>query len=189
MAVVVINRGGYHHQPGSGPGYGALRDIFCFFIYIDLSTVFIFPPSWCIRILATNKKRFASVRGMQYIASNIAELPNVLVPFHRRRHPRHAMIFTYRQVSYISRTKSQHFEDSRTAMRLPLSNNPLKPDVQSGMKMQLEQRRQAMLRLHLSDRQFYCLLRCDLYWRFYGKSNASIPATGRISEKRITKND
>ena len=41
--------------------------------------------------------------------------------------------------------------------------NPLEPGAKSGMKMQLEQRRQAMLQLHLSDEQVYCLLRCDLY--------------------------
>ena len=31
---------------------------------------------------------------------------------------------------------------------------PLKPRVQSRMKMKLEQRRQAVLQLHLSDQQF-----------------------------------
>ena len=41
---------------------------------------------------------------------------------------------TYRQVSHISRTKSQHSKDSRTVLRLPLPN-PLKPDVKSRMKM------------------------------------------------------
>ena len=41
---------------------------------------------------------------------------------------------TYRQVSNISRTKSQHFEDSRTVLGLSLPN-PLKPDVKSRMKM------------------------------------------------------
>ena len=30
--------------------------------------------------------------------------------------------------------------------------------------MQLEQRRKAMLQLYLSDQQFHCLLRCDLYY-------------------------
>ena len=44
----------------------------------------------------------------------------------------------------------------------------MKPGVKSRTKKQLEQRRQAMLQLHLSDRQFYCLLRCDLYWRLDG---------------------
>ena len=44
--------------------------------------------------------------------------------------------------------------------------NPLKLGVKSKMKMQLEHRRQAMLQLHLSDQQSYCLLRCDLYQRF-----------------------
>ena len=64
----------------------------------------------------------------------------------------------YRQVSNIRSTKSQYFNDSRTVLQLSLPN-PLKPDVKSRMKMQLEQRRQAMLQLHLNDRQFYCLLR------------------------------
>ena len=68
----------------------------------------------------------------------------------------------YRQVSNIRRTKSQHLKDSRTILRLSLPN-PLKPDVKSRMKIWLEQRRQAMLQLHLSDRQFYCLLGCILY--------------------------
>ena len=74
---------------------------------------------------------------------------------------------TYRQVSNIRSTKSQHLKCSRTVLRLSLPN-PLKPDVKSRMKMQLEQRRQAMLQLHLSDQQFYCLQRCVLYQRFYG---------------------
>ena len=42
--------------------------------------------------------------------------------------------YEYRQVSDISRTKSQHLNDSRTVLRLSLSN-PLKPDVKSRMKM------------------------------------------------------
>ena len=40
----------------------------------------------------------------------------------------------YRQVSNISRTKSQHLKDSRTVLRLSLSN-PLKSDVKLRMKM------------------------------------------------------
>ena len=43
-------------------------------------------------------------------------------------------ITVYRQVSNISRTKSQHLNDSRTVMRLSLPNH-LKPDVKSRMKM------------------------------------------------------
>ena len=35
--------------------------------------------------------------------------------------------------------------------------------------MQLEQRRQTLLQLHLSDQQFYQPLRCTLYWRFDSK--------------------
>ena len=40
----------------------------------------------------------------------------------------------YRQVSNISRTKSQYLKHSRTVLRLSLPN-PLKPDVNSRMKM------------------------------------------------------
>ena len=40
----------------------------------------------------------------------------------------------YRQVSNTRRTKSQHFKDSRTVLRLSLAN-PLKPDGKSRMKM------------------------------------------------------
>ena len=43
-------------------------------------------------------------------------------------------VSTYRQVSNIRRTKSRHFKDSRTVLRLSLPN-PLKPDVKSRMKM------------------------------------------------------
>ena len=74
-------------------------------------------------------------------------------------------ISKYCQVFNIRLTKSQQFKDSHTVLRLSLPNL-LKPDVKSRMKMQLELRRQAMLHLHLSDGQFYCLLMCALYWRF-----------------------
>ena len=70
----------------------------------------------------------------------------------------------YRQTSNsnISHTKSQHFNVSRLVLQLSLSN-PMKPGVNSKMKMQLGQHQQAMLQLHLSDQQFYCLLKCHLY--------------------------
>ena len=41
--------------------------------------------------------------------------------------------------------------------------NQLKPGVELRMKMQLEQCSQVMLQLHLSDQQFYCLIRCNLF--------------------------
>ena len=41
----------------------------------------------------------------------------------------------------------------RLVLQLSLSN-PLKPSVKSRMKMQLEQRRQAMLQLHLRENNF-----------------------------------
>ena len=68
----------------------------------------------------------------------------------------------YRKTSSISRTKSQKLNGSCIFLQLS-SLNPLNPGVKLRMKMQLEQRRQAMLQLHLSYQQFYCLLRCDLY--------------------------
>ena len=69
---------------------------------------------------------------------------------------------TYRQFSNIRRTQSQNINVSRLVLTLSLLN-PLKPGVKLRAKMQLEQRRQAMLQLHLSDQQFSCLLRCVLY--------------------------
>ena len=67
----------------------------------------------------------------------------------------------YRKISNITRTKSESLNDSRFTLQLSLPN-PLKPDLKSRMKMQLEQRR------HLCDQQVYCLLLCVLYKRFYG---------------------
>ena len=74
----------------------------------------------------------------------------------------HAHRFMYRHTSNISRTKSLKLNVSRLVLQLSLPN-PLKPGVKLRTKMQLEQRRQEMLQLHLSDQQFWCLLRCDLY--------------------------
>ena len=39
----------------------------------------------------------------------------------------------------------------------------LKPGIKSRMEMQVGRRQQAMLQLHLSNQQFYCLLRRDSY--------------------------
>ena len=68
----------------------------------------------------------------------------------------------YHQFSNIRRTQSQNINVCHLVLLLSLPN-PLKPGVKLRMKMQLEQRRQAMLQLHLSDQKCYCLLRCDLY--------------------------
>ena len=73
-----------------------------------------------------------------------------------------ASVSTYREVSNIRRTKSQNLNASRLVLKLSLPN-PLKPGVKLRMKMWLEQRRQAMLQLHLSDQQCNCLLKCVLY--------------------------
>ena len=56
----------------------------------------------------------------------------------------------YRKTSSISRTKFQNLNVSCILMQLS-SLNSLKPGVKLIMKMLLEQRRQAMLQLHLSD--------------------------------------
>ena len=73
-----------------------------------------------------------------------------------------AIISNYRQISYISRTKSQNLNVSRLVLQFSL-HNQLKPGVKSRMKMQLEQRQQALLQLHMSDKQFYYILRYALY--------------------------
>ena len=75
---------------------------------------------------------------------------------------------TYRKISNIWRNKFQNLNISRLVLQLSLLDQ-LKPveNFKSRMKMYLEQRRQAMLQLHLSDQQFYCPLRCGLLevWR------------------------
>ena len=71
------------------------------------------------------------------------------------------IIQSYRKASNIRRTKSQNLNASRLILQLYLPN-PLKPGVKLRIKM-LEQRRQAMLQLHLSDQQFNFLLKCALY--------------------------
>ena len=59
----------------------------------------------------------------------------------------------YCQTSNIWLTKSQHLKVSCLALQLSLPH-PLKLGFKSRMKMYLEQRRQAMLQLHLSDQNF-----------------------------------
>ena len=71
----------------------------------------------------------------------------------------------YRQIPNIRRTKFQNLNVFSRVLQLALPN-PLKPGVKLRMNMKLEQRRQAMLQLHLSDQQVYCLLSCVLYYRF-----------------------
>ena len=58
----------------------------------------------------------------------------------------------------LSRTKPQHLNVPRVVLQIYLPN-PLNPGVELRMKMWMEQRRVAMLQLHLSDEQFYCLQR------------------------------
>ena len=56
----------------------------------------------------------------------------------------------YRQISNISRTKSQNLNVPRFGLQLSLPN-PLKLRVKWRLKLSLEQHRQAMFQLHLSD--------------------------------------
>ena len=43
-----------------------------------------------------------------------------------------------------------------------------------------------MLQLHLSDRQFFCLLMCALYWRFYGNwTHADFSTIQNFSFKKM----
>ena len=65
----------------------------------------------------------------------------------------HHMPRTYHQVSNIIGTKSQNLSHLAVVFA---------QYIKVEKKMYLEQRRQMMLQLHLSDQQFYCL-RCGLY--------------------------
>ena len=70
------------------------------------------------------------------------------------------MKINYRKSSSTSGTQSQNLNVSRLVLQL---SNPLKPGVKPKMKMQLEQHRQAMLQLLLSDQQVFCLLSYVFY--------------------------
>ena len=87
---------------------------------------------------------------------------NVLKFSHFQQNGCQAIYRSYRQFSNIRCTQTPNIYVSRLVLQLSLPN-PLKPGVKLGMKMQLEQRQQAMLQLHLNDQQFYCLIRCALY--------------------------
>ena len=87
------------------------------------------------------------------------------------RNPYPCGLCYYRKTSSISRTKFQNLNVSCILMQLS-SLNSLKSGVKLIMKMLLEQRRQAMLQLHLSYQHFYCLLRCHLYYRLHGSLDA-----------------
>ena len=72
------------------------------------------------------------------------------------------VILNYCETYNISLTKSQNLNVSHLVLHLSLSN-PLKPGVKLRMKVKLEQHQQVMLQLHLSDQQFYCQRRGNLY--------------------------
>ena len=88
-------------------------------------------------------------------------------PLQQKQKFQSCAIILYRQISNIRRTNSQTLNVSRLVLQLSLPN-PLKSGIKSRMKMYLEERRQAMLQLHMSDQQCYCLVGCVLYKRFYG---------------------
>ena len=70
-----------------------------------------------------------------------------------------------RQNFNIRQSKFQNWNVSSLALQLSCT---IHLSQMSRMKMQLEQRPQPMPWLHLSDEQFYCLLRCILHERFDG---------------------
>ena len=76
------------------------------------------------------------------------------------------------KTSDVRGTKSQSLKVSCLILQLSLPN-PYKPGVELGMKMYLEQCRQPILQLQLSDQEFYCQLRGDLYKRFDCTNNSS----------------
>ena len=69
------------------------------------------------------------------------------------------MLEDYRKISNMKRTKSQN-------VNLCLSSRLTVVSAQSievGCEVENEDVVEAMLQLHLSGQQFYCLLRCDIY--------------------------
>ena len=74
----------------------------------------------------------------------------------------------YHEIFNTKRTTSQNLNVSRLALQMSFPN-PLKQGAKSIKKMLLEQRRQAMLQLHLNNKQFLfpTMVRLILYiWRF-----------------------
>ena len=116
--------------------------------------------------------KMSPAKWLPLIYAGLDELPYIMLEFvkyvpmppevKRDLRQGHISFGMYRTISNIRRTKSPNLNVSLLVLELSLSN-PMKPGVKSRMKMWLDQRRQAMLQLHLSDRQFYCLLTCDIY--------------------------
>ena len=69
------------------------------------------------------------------------------------------------QISNITGTKYQNLNVSHPVLQISLCNLSKSSD-ESKKKLQLEQRRQAMIQLHLSDQNMCCLLRCGLYLKW-----------------------
>ena len=83
-------------------------------------------------------------------------------PFQQKRFVTGIPSHIYHRISNIRRTEFEKLSVPRFVMQLYLPNS-LILCAGSRVKMLLEQRRQAMLQLHLSDQEFYCLYRCVLY--------------------------
>ena len=88
----------------------------------------------------------------------------------------------FRQTANIRSTKSQNINVFRLVLQLSLPK-PSKPVVQSRMKIWLNQRRQAILQLHLRDHRFYCLLMWLILevWR-YGNTSPPVYATKKCKK-------
>ena len=65
-----------------------------------------------------------------------------------------AYVYVYHQSTNKGRPKFQNLNVSRLVLQLSLPN-PMKPGVKSRVNMELEQRWQAMFKLHLSDQYFH----------------------------------
>ena len=125
-------------------------------IYMDIianQPLFIYLSAWHVKC---NVYFFYRQRPLHYTAciqANLA-IQGALVSA--------TIVLAYCEISNITRTKLQNWNDSHLVLQLFLPN-PLKPVIKSIIKMLLEQRRQALLQLHLRYEQCYCLLRCNLY--------------------------
>ena len=139
-----------------------LRDLFCSGPTV-LTVTRIFQDNW-INTMAADA--LAPCITMPWAAMELTEgSTGQHIPWGRISYTFAISVFKsarkcYRQASSIKHTKSQQ---GVSCLVLLLSlPNPLKAGVKPRMKMKLEQRRTAMLQLHLSD-QDYCSLRCHLY--------------------------
>ena len=110
----------------------------------------------CLYVYVCGVCLFSKIYPVKLLQENLLIKPNFWNVYAGELNQMPKRKSLYRKTSGISHTKSQNLNVSCIVWQL-FSIYPLKPGVKLRMKMQLEQRRQAMLELHLSYQQFYLL--------------------------------